>query len=466
MVVVNTQHTLLKGICITLCLQSMSLPFSFAAQDKNASYLLGGRHSIAAADKQALSHAYDHLSNDEYDRFILGKSFFTIPWVQAPSTTSARDGLGPLYNANTCISCHSGNGGGIYHKEKMTVHRSLVFKLARPDFNPSNSETEQQLGFIPDAVYGAQFNINATNNVRFEATPRRDYKTRVFTYPDGKTIKLYEPVFSFKNLNYGTLDKDTIVAARIALPLIGLGEIEKIPAKAIVAAEDINDTDNNGISGKANYVYSLLDNKIQLGRFLAKASVASVKQQVASALHNDMSLTSELFPKENCTARQKKCLQAAKGKDIDVPTQRLDAITFYMTHLKIPQQRNPQKHKRGASLFNQIGCNQCHTNTFTTKENNTIHPFSDFLLHDMGEALSDRRSEFLANAREWRTTPLWGVGLKKIIHENARYLHDGRATTLEEAILWHAGEASSASEKFKQLNSLNRQHIIEFLRSI
>lgn len=458
---------MIQGICIALCIQ---VPFTLSAQEALSFQMSEGKYSTDAKDKHALSHAYDDLSENEIDSFILGKSFLTVPWVQAPSATSARDGLGPLYNANTCISCHAGNGGGIYNKLKAPVHRSLVFKLSQANVTKPNTKNKtehaKKFGFNPDPVYGSQLNINAINTVLFEGTAQREEKLIPLTYADGTIVNLQQPVFSIKNLNYGELHKDTVIAARIALPLIGLGEIEKIPEQAILSAEDINDRDNNGISGRANYVYSLLDNKKHLGRFLAKASVSSVKQQVASALHNDMSLTTSLFPKENCTPARKKCLQATKGKDIDVPMHRLDAITFYITHLKIPQQRDPQKNKQGARLFTQIGCNLCHTTTFTTDENNTIHPFSDFLLHDMGKALSDSRTEFSATAQEWRTAPLWGVGLKKIINKYARYLHDGRAATLEEAILWHAGEASSAANKFIQLDASKRQQIIKFLRSL
>lgn len=436
------------------------------AQKQISEGKLSTHQSTKASDKRALTHAYSYLSDDELDQFTLGKSFFNIPWVEAPSATTARDGLGPLFNANTCISCHPGNGAGFASEKKGIIHRSLVFRISQQ----VALEGFWQSGFKPDPVYGAQLSINGVHGVPFEGTPKVTYSTHDIHYPDGEKVSLRTPHYTFENLNYGPFDKTTIIAPRVALSLVGLGQIEKIPALQIIANEDPEDRDKNGISGKANRVCSLESKDPALcnylGRFTWKASAPTVKHQVAVAMHNDMGLTTPLIAHENCTATQSECLQAPKGRDIDVPMYRLDAVSFYISHLKIPAQRNPDKHIEGAQHFNQVGCSGCHVTSFVTNENNVIHPFSDFLLHDMGEALSDNRSEFSAQPREWRTPPLWGLGLSKTITKHATYLHDGRAQSIEEAILWHSGEAETIIQRYKQLPRSERQNLINFLRSI
>lgn len=430
----------------------------------NALSELGGIQTVRADDKKALTYAYSNLSDTEMDKFTLGKSFFNIPWVEAPSATTARDGLGPLFNANSCVSCHPGNGAGIVHNDRNSIHRSMVFRISRNQDTTSSYEIKQ--GFVADPVYGSQLNINAVHGVLFEGKPEVKYTFQMFEYPDGETVLLRSPIFSFSKLNYGELSPTTTLAPRLALSLTGLGEIEKIPAQAILANEDIHDANQDGISGKANRVYNFETQQWQLGRFARKASSPTVKQQVAQAMHHDMGLTSPLIPMNNCTSTQVDCLSAVRKGEIDVPMQRLDAVTFYITHLKIPAQRQAEQHYKGAQLFEQIGCSSCHKPSFITEDNNTIYPFSDFLLHDMGEGLSEQGQEYLAQGQEWRTTPLWGIGLAKERSKQAAYLHDGRATTVEEAILWHGGEAESAKNQFKQLTRTERQHVIKFLRSI
>ncbi|MCW8930554.1 MAG: c-type cytochrome [Gammaproteobacteria bacterium] len=429
---------------------------------------LGGKHTIKARDKRSLSHAYDNLSDEEIDKFILGKSFFNIPWVEAPSATTARDGLGPLFNANTCLSCHSGNGAGFSLDQDGHINRSLVFRLSKQEsqLDPQLKKIVTTQGFIADPVYGAQININGVHGVLFEGTPKVSYSTQTIQYADGQSIQLQMPKFSLINLNYGPLDKSTVISPRVALSLVGLGEIEKISEQDILANEDVEDRNNDGISGKANRVYSLEKKKSVLGRFSWKASAPTVKQQVASALHNDMSLTTPLINNENCTKFQHDCLEAQGSQSLEVPMKRLEAISYYISHLKVPAQRKTHSNRQGFKLFKKTGCSSCHKSSFVTSENNRIYPFSDFLLHDMGEALSDQRNEFLAQPREWRTPPLWGIGLAETLSNNVSYLHDGRARSIEEAILWHGGEAESITQKFKQLTKSERQSLIQFIRSI
>ena len=406
------------------------------------------------------------LTNEELDQFILGKSFFRIPWVEAPSATSARDGLGPLFNANTCLSCHKKNGKGRVFQSADIVSRSNIFKLSIP----SNESLEhisqfQNNGFFEEPNYGAQININAVTGVEFEAKPNLDYQYIPFIYPDGNEVTLREPLLKLTHFNYGELSIGTIVSPRIASPLIGLGLIEQISDTQILESEDIDDINGDGISGKANRVWSRQTNKFEIGRYTWKASSPSVKHQVANAALNDMGLTNPFYPLENCTHRQTECLNAPKGKgDFDLTPERLEAITFYLTHLKIPSRFSIDKD--GAKLFDDIGCSGCHKASYEINEQR-IYPYSDFLLHDMGAALSDKREEFSAKGNEWRTAPLWfTLNTSKILGKDKNFLHDGRARTIEEAILWHDGEAKKSKELFTNLSHKNRLKIINFVKQI
>lgn len=414
--------------------------------------------------QSGFSTLVNHLSDEETDQAILGKSFFRIPWVEAPSATTARDGLGPLFNANTCTSCHPNNAYTNVFTSDGQVNRSMVVRLSIPSNNSKEHQTYLHTqGFVPDFVYGSQLSINGTSDVPFEGKLQISYTPKEVTYADGTKIELRVPHYELTHLNYGNLHKDIRISVRKAPALVGLGIIEQISDEQILANADQDDKNNDGIRGVPNYVYSIKDKKMALGKLTYKASAPTLKQQIASAFHNDMSLTTTYFPQENCTSEQKECLNAKKARDaIDVPDDRLEAIDFYLKNLKVPVVEN--KNKEGKALFSQIGCASCHTPSFTLPNNQKAEVYSDFLLHDMGDELSDGRSEFNATKNQWRTTPLWGINsYKHTVGTQVEYLHDGRARSLEEAIVWHGGEALKAKESFMNLSKQQRDALIEFL---
>ena len=416
--------------------------------------------------KMAFMREPKGLSNDEIDIFILGKSFFRIPWVEAPSATTARDGLGPLFNANTCMHCHPGNGAGVAVNKDGSMTRSLLLRLSHKE--PKDAALIKKIGFEPDSTYGAQLSKNGNHDVVAEGEPVVKYENIEGEYPDGTAYTLRKPTYSVINKGYGAFDEDTILAPRIGSALIGLGQLELISEKDILAHQDIEDKDGDGISGKANYAFDPETNSTKLGRFTWKASATTVKHQTAGAAHNDMGLTNPLFPMHNCTKKQESCLkEAEKGRfEFELPAQRLDAIDYYLSNLAIPKQRDPEKHTEGAKLFKSLNCTACHVERYKTASGITIKPYSDLLLHDMGEALADGRSEFLASGSEWRTPPMWGIGLYKKVSGEANYLHDGRARNIEEAILWHGGEAEQSKKDFMALGKISRQKVLDFLKSI
>lgn len=404
------------------------------------------------------------LNDSEMDTFVLGKSFFRTPWVEAPSATTARDGLGPLFSANTCTGCHPENGKGSVYNSKGHIARSLVTRLSIPD----HQSMDTKMGFTPEPTYGSQLSINGVHGVPYEGKATRSYSDRTVLLGRDREITLHKPNYGVTELQYGAMSKEVILSQRIPPALIGLGLLEQISDKQLLANEDIEDTDRDGISGKANRVYSPETFKIEIGRYNWKANASKVKHQVAGAMNNDMGLTSPLYPNENCTRVQKACLESPKGRDpFDVPMKRLDAVTFYLKHLKVPQTKQDQDYKNGLKIFKQIACASCHIPTFTLGNGKTIHPFSDLLLHDMGKALADGRVEFQASGYEFRTAPLWGISAyRKILKSRVNFLHDGRAGTIEEAILWHGGEAEQAKNNFINLSPQKQKVLIDFLERL
>ncbi len=399
------------------------------------------------------------LSDSEQDLFMMGRSFFAIPWVLAPSATTARDGLGPLFNANTCTSCHSGNGLGDTYTKSGNISRALITKLSRP-----NGE--------PDPHYGGQIAVNGSKNVPFEAMPTRSIEEIEVSYPDGKQVILHKPTYGLKNLNYGKLADDVVIVQRRAPALVGLGLLTKVSDKEILKNADTDDKDNNGISGKPNW---LDKDKRVLGRFTAKAGTSSVFQQTAIAAVNDMGLTNPLFPEEICSPVQTACKNAPKGRPsvidgqtLDLPANRLAAITFYLENTKIPVKKLNTIAQQGKELFTQIGCTDCHLSQMQTTNGMFFSPYTDLLLHDMGAGLADGRIEGSANEREFRTAPLWGLSTyaKTLKSETPYYLHDSRATSVEEAIVWHSGEGEKSKQLFMKLPEKDRQAILEFLNQL
>ena len=420
-------------------------------------------------DKSLFIKPIKNLSDKQYDTFILGRSFFTIPWVEAPSATTARDGLGPLFNANTCASCHPGNGrGNLYNKDNQ-FSRNLIGKLSiKNRFTKEHKEILKTSALIMEPNYGMQIAINGIHGVNYEAKPDIKFKEKKVIFSDGEIAMLLKPTYALKDLQYGPLHKDAILTFRLAPSLNGLGLIEDISDKDILKNQDEFDKNNDGISGRANFVYSAITKEMELGRYSWKASIATLKQQTADAANNDMGITTSIFPNDTCTKNQKACNEAPKPRDsIDLTDLRLDAITYYLKNRKTYSAKKDKAYKEGLEIFKTIGCISCHIDSFVTKKGVEISPFTDMLLHDMGEELADGRSEFKARGNEWRTPPLWGLALhEKINKRKPRLLHDGRARDFQEAILWHGGEARTSKENYMNLEKELRKKLIKFLEKV
>ncbi len=434
-------------------------------------------------DRQALQHPLPTLTIEERMSFQLGKSLFNKIWVSSPSSTTASDGLGPLFNARNCSSCHINNGRGQPAVDESIPKNNLssVMRLSIPASNNSQRELLRsgRVASIDEPTYGAQLQDMSISGVPAEGLFSTRYTTQLFTFPDGEVVELQKPDYQFHKLNYGELSSKTQHSLRIAPPIIGLGLLEQIADQQIEALADPFDLNKDGISGKPNYVWNLETQTKDLGRFGWKAKHPSLAQQNSQALSQDIGLSSHLFPAGygGCTEQQTACRKAPDGNreqhdNVEVSNDMLHFINFYTQSLAITPARNQDSpaFKRGEKLFHQSGCAQCHTPSFTLDIPNaqpvTLSPYSDLLLHDMGEGLADSVVEFLASGSEWRTPPLWSIGLTQLINPQARFLHDGRARNLTEAILWHAGEADTAKEKFIHLDQQQRRDLILFLESI
>lgn len=441
--------------------------------------LSAGGATVKKFDQNAFSMPSANLSPSRRLDFSVGNSFFRSPWVIAPSTTSARDGLGPLFNTNACQNCHIKDGRGHPPAPGDSNAVSMLVRLSIPN-DPIYARLIEQTGVVPEPTYGGQLQDMAIPGVAPEGKVRVDYTPHSVTFSDGTQIELRQPRLQISQLAYGPMHPDTRFSSRVAPPMIGLGLLEAIPEAALLANADPDDNDRNGIRGRGNRVWDDSLQKTVLGRFGWKAGQPTLAQQNAHAFAGDMGLTSRLKPLDDCTPAQTDCRNAPNGNggdgELEVSDNIQRLVLFYSRNLGVPARRNVDHPGvlAGKNLFFQAGCQQCHTPQFTTADdaaepelaNQVIRPYSDLLLHDMGEGLADQRSEFLATGRDWRTPPLWGIGLTEQVNGHTHFLHDGRARTLLEAVLWHGGEAQAAQQKVLTFDAQQRTALLAFLNSL
>ncbi len=430
--------------------------------------LLGGNTTAFAKNRNAFTLSARNLTNEQRRTFEVGDSFFNQNWVTAPASTDARDGLGPTFNALSCSSCHTLDGRGQPPLSPDDPERGLLIRLSIPGDDPAE-------GPQGEPIYGTQLQDRAINGVAAEGRLVIQYEEWEGTYADGEAYSLQVPSYHLVDLAYGPMHPDTMISPRIAPAMVGMGLLEAIPEEAIRALADPDDEDGDGISGRVNRVWDAEKGAMGMGRFGWKANVASVAQQVAGAFHGDIGITSSLHPAENCSSQQVTCMAAPNGGLPEIPDERLAKVVLYSQTLAVPAMRDVDQPdvRLGARYFLQAGCAACHVPSFTTGQHEiealsfqTIYPYTDLLLHDMGDGLADNRPDFAASGREWRTSPLWGIGLVDTVSGHTRFLHDGRARNLAEAILWHGGEAEEAKEAFRHMPRAAREALLRFLESL
>ena len=435
----------------------------------------GGDTTVFTTGRNAFSFPAANMKDEELTRFVIGNSFFKRNWVEAPSSTRARDGLGPHFIARSCGGCHVTDGRGEPPKPgEQPV--SLLLRLSVPGVGAHG-------GIVPEPTYGDQFNNAAVRTVKPEGNVVITHSEVKGRFSDGTAYTLRQPHYAFADLAYGPMAKDVLVSPRVAPQIIGVGLLEAISEADILANAKEQAAAKGPVKGMPNKVWDGPSGRMMLGRFGWKANVATIAHQTAGAFNGDIGITSSVFPGEGCTAAQPDCLAAprgAKGKEPEIDDKTLGDVVFYQAVLAPAARRKPDAPQvlRGQKLFAQAQCGTCHRPSYVTTASpnpqfssralngQRIWPYTDLLLHDMGEGLADGRPDGQANGRQWKTPPLWGVGLIHDVNGHTRLLHDGRADGVLEAILWHGGEAEDSRNHVLTMDKDQREALVKFVESL
>ncbi|MGQ0529834.1 MAG: di-heme oxidoreductase family protein [Panacagrimonas sp.] len=428
---------------------------------------LGGDTSRPAFGQTAFALPAPNLDAKQLRDFAFGNRLFNTNWVQAGSSTESFDGLGPLFSRVSCSGCHVRDGRG-RPPEPGEAMDSMLLRVSIPGRDAHG-------GPRAHPAYGDQIQDRAIAGVAPEARVRIEWQEQVGRYADGEAFSLRRPLIRVDQAAYGALGTEVLSSPRVAQHMIGLGLLEAIPEATLMALADPEDGDGDGISGRANRVWDAARKATVMGRFGWKSNQPNLRQQLAAAAAGDIGIVSDLMPQDACTPAQTACIKAPSGGAPEISETFIDKLLLYSRALAVPNRRDVTDPAviRGERLFHQAQCARCHTPSLKTGEHElaalaqqTVHPFTDLLLHDMGEGLADGRPDFEADGREWRTAPLWGLGLIHTVNGHELLLHDGRARGVAEAILWHGGEAQAAREIFRTLPRDQRDDLLAFLRSL
>ena len=448
----------------------------------------GGATSRGSTDTaNAFSLSSGNMDFKRELNFKIGNAIFRKNWISAPSSIDASDGLGPLFNSRACQNCHlkDGRGHPPFSADVPDDSGSMLVRLSVP---PATDEEKAKLAAhransLPEPTYGGQLQDRSIQGLAAEGKLKIEYAEQEVKLADGESVSLRAPHYTLTDLGYGPISADVMISPRVAPPMIGLGLLEAVPEEQILALAQSEAAGNAGISGKPNQVWSREHDKVMLGRFGWKAGIPTIAQQAAEAFNGDIGISSTMIPagSGDCTEKQPDCLNAPSGnspnyQNVEVGDDLFKLVEFYSQNLAVPARRRPDDAQvlHGKAIFYQSGCASCHNPKFITGEapgqphlsHQLIWPYTDMLLHDMGEGLADNRPEGAASGSEWRTPPLWGVGLTETVSAHTLFLHDGRARNLTEAILWHGGEAQASRDKFAALSKADRDALLAFVNSL
>lgn len=472
---------------------------SFDAAQRFEAKPAGAATVRVTRDRNAFSLHSANLSFENELNFNVGNAFFRKLWVSSPASTLASDGLGPLFNARSCQRCHLKDGRGHPPEGPDDNPISMLFKISIPEesdpgkldsygaaFSAPDSHPihaiEGYIKTLPDPVYGLQLQDHSIAGQVTEGRMAISYDEITVPLSGGETARLRAPTYGVSDMGHGPLHPDVMLSPRVAPQMIGLGLLEAIPAADILAWADAEDVDGDGISGRPNIVWSVEYEQPMLGRFGLKASTPTLRHQSAGAFAGDIGISTPLFtaPWGDCTDAQEACRVAMHGdgdvRVFEVDEVGLDLVTFYSRNLGVPARRDVDDPEvlRGKEVFYTTGCVACHRPSYVThrledrpeQSFQLIWPYTDLLLHDMGPGLADNRPEARATGQEWRTPPLWGIGLTEQVSGHTYFLHDGRARSLLEAVLWHGGEAQSQRDAVVTMPPVDRAALIRFLESL
>ena len=435
-------------------------------------------------NRDAFSHPSANMPFKRERDFRVGNGIFRKVWISSPSSTASSDGLGPLFNARACQRCHLKDGRG---RPPATGERgeTMILRLSIPPQTAADRAAlrEPRQATVPEPTYGGQLQNFSIQGIKGEGEVTITYEEVPVALADGEAVNLRKPIYGISGLHYGPLHPETMLSPRVAPPIIGMGLLEAIAEADILAGADPEDRDGDGISARANRVWSDEHGKPMLGRFGWKAGQPTVSQQAAAAFRGDVGISTPLYPHPHgdCSAAQGACRAAPHGgasasDTVEASAALFDLLIFYTRNLGVPARRDVGKPQvlEGKRLFYDANCTGCHRPKFVTRRDSIgeeqsfqlVWPYADLLLHDMGDGLADGRPEGEASGREWRTPPLWGIGLTETVSGHTLFLHDGRARNLLEAILWHGGEAEASKERVVAMTREERAALLAFLRSL
>ena len=439
-----------------LALAALSALAPGCGDDLARELLPGGATTVWDRTSNAYSLPAPGLTAAELAQHLEGDAAFEAAFVTAPAPVNP--GLGPLYNHTSCVGCHLRDGRGLPLLGQGPTSQALV-RVSLPSGVPGSPDVPG--GAVPVPGLGTQLQDHAVFGVAPEVRVTLTWLEQEGRYGDGLAYALRRPQLSIVHAAGARagqpLAADVLTSLRIAPPMVGRGLLEAVPVETLEALADPDDADGDGLAGRLNTPWDVTRHQSAAGRFGHKGNTPGLRQQVAAAYANDMGVSSPMFPDADGRA------------EIDDAT--VDAVTLYSATLAVPA-RGPSSPAtaRGEALFAQLGCAGCHVPQLVTGEHpiaalahQEIWPYSDLLLHDLGDELADGRPDFAASGRHWRTAPLWGLGLVQTVTPGAGYLHDGRARTPAEAILWHGGEAARAREAFRLAPRADREALLAFL---
>jgi CxxC motif-containing protein (DUF1111 family) len=471
-------RTVSKLVCFAAVAAVTATPMLLAEESGEDPLASAGSFTLKRADADAFAEPAPVLNLRQQEVFMRGRVHFNQKWVVFPSL-GGDWGLGPTFIAEKCVECHVKAGRGSPPRAADEQLRSMLVRVSipgkdehgRPKPHPNYGDQLQNRALQGEDEY----NHGKGDRVPPEASLYLDWQEKAIAFADGETIKLRSPRLRIEKLHFGALGEDIMTSLRLANPIFGLGLLEAVPEETILALA--NKQAEQGFKGKPNYVWDDINQRQALGRFGWKANQPSVKQQIAAAYLGDIGVTSPLYGKENCPPVQEACAAQPPGNNPELIQKNWDEIEFWTLGLAVPARRNVDDEgvKRGAKLFEDAQCAVCHVPTLKTAAefkllpqlaNQIFHAYTDLLLHDMGEELADGRPDFQAGPSEWRTAPLWGLGLSETVSGSTAMLHDGRARNATEAILWHGGEAAVSREAFRKMSKPERESLLKFLESI
>lgn len=503
----------MKACAIFLFVNLVFLGAAFAASDINMDYVhsvkSGGDTTVffQGESVQAFRNPAANLTEAEIELHLKGDALFEANF--SDDVTRADYGLGPVFNNTNCNACHAKDGRGAlpvvpFGQEwvQLKQNESIFLRISIEDGKAHEKNAANNFGApVPVPGFSDQLfhlgSMYAREDIpgagQAQVWMKHEYSS--FTYPDGEVVQLRKPVFKITGaydeyfdsvtgeVKSRLYEKDVKTSPRMGTPMIGLGLLEAIKESDILALA-ARDLSAEGVRGKPNWVLDIQKimagdvYPISMGRFGLKNNTPSVFHQGLGALRGDIGVTNYAFPKESIAGTalfEQFKKNAPYPSVIESSKEVADALVFYSQTLAIPARRKVSEPEviRGAEIFHQVNCTSCHQPSFTTGKheinafsNQKIYPYTDMLLHDMGEGLADGRQDFEANGRQWKTRPLWGLGQTQTINPRAGFLHDGRARTMEEAILWHGGEANYSKGKFTNLPKQDRIALIQFIRSL